>query len=173
VASEVNGRWRQAIEVAGSATLNAGGNDAVNSVSCGSAGNCVAGGSYLDGSGHGQTFVASEVNGQWRAAIKLPGSGKLNAGGDAILFSVSCASAGNCVAGGFYSDGSGHAQALVASEVSGTWRAAIEVPGTATLNANGNAWTNAVSCAPAGKCVAGGFYADSSNHLQAFAVSQT
>jgi hypothetical protein len=75
-------------------------------------------------------------------------------------------------AGGFYSDGSGHAQALVASEVSGKWRAAIEVPGSATLNADGNAEVNAVSCAAAGTCVAGGFYADSSNNDQAFVVSQ-
>jgi hypothetical protein len=55
-----------------------------------------AGGSYLSGSGHVQAFVASEVKGRWRAAIEVPGSGTLNAGGNAQVESVSCASAGNC-----------------------------------------------------------------------------
>jgi hypothetical protein len=32
----------------------------VNSLSCPSAGNCSAGGTYLDGSGHQQAFVVSE-----------------------------------------------------------------------------------------------------------------
>ena len=48
---------------------------------------------------------------------------------------MSCASAGNCSAGGYYTDGAGHEQAFVVSEVNGTWGTAIEVPGTAALNA--------------------------------------
>ena len=174
MASEVKGRWRAAIEVPGSGTLNAGGNAQVESVSCASAGNCAAGGLYSDRSRRGQAFVASEVNGMWRAAIELPGSGKLDAGGRAAtLKSVSCASAGNCAAGGYYTDGSGHTQAFVASEVNGNWRAAIQVPGTGTLNAGGEAGVDSVSCASAGNCAAGGSYRDGSGHGQAFVVSQT
>ena len=33
---------------------------------------------------------------------------------------MSCASAGNCSAGGYYTDSSGHRQAFVVSEVNGT-----------------------------------------------------
>ena len=44
---------------------------------------------------------------------------------------MSCASAGNCSAGGYYIDGSGHQQAFVVSEANGTWQPADEVPGTA------------------------------------------
>ena len=90
--------------------------------------------------------------------------------GGAAVNSVSCASAGNCAAGGFYSNGG---QAFVASEVNGTWRAAIEVPGTAALNQGGAARTDSVSCGSAGNCSAGGFYTDSSGRGQAFVVSQT
>src|SRR5262245_59263383 len=56
------GTWHSAIEVPGTAALNRDGLAEVDSVSCGSAGNCVAGGSYYDGSGVVQAFVASEVN---------------------------------------------------------------------------------------------------------------
>jgi hypothetical protein len=85
---------------------------------------------------------------------------------------VSCASAGNCCAGGWYTDKPGHAQAFVVNEVNGVWRTAQEVPGTAALNAGGSAQVLSVSCAPTGNCSAGGDYTDSSGHRQAFVVSQ-
>src|SRR6516164_6977384 len=59
------------------------------------------------------------------------GTAALNTGGAAQVYSVSCAAAGSCGAGGYYTDGSGHGQAFVASQVNGSWGAAIEVPGTA------------------------------------------
>jgi hypothetical protein len=166
------GSWHRAIEVPGSGALNKGGTASVSSVSCRSAGNCTAGGSYRDGSGHVQALVVSERKGSWGKAIEVPGSGTLNAGGDAELSSVSCASAGNCAAGGDYTDGSHRLQALVVSERNGTWGTAIEVPGSASLNKGGNASVNSVSCALAGNCAAGGSYRDGSAHSQTFVVSQ-
>jgi hypothetical protein len=225
VAGERNGTWHTAIEVPGSGTLNAGAG-AATSVSCASAGNCAAGGFYTDGSNHQQAFVASEKNGTWHTAIEVPGSGTLNAWGYASVESVSCASAGNCAAGGYYTDGpnsrqafvvgekngtwgkaqlvtglgplgvfagvnsvscasagncaaggdstdgSSHFQAFVVSEQNGTWRTAIEVPGSGALNQGGSASVNSVSCAPAGNCAAGGNYTDSSGRQQSFVVSQ-
>ncbi len=71
------GSWRHAIEVPGLGALNAGGNAWVFSVSCGSAGNCAAGGQYADGSGHIQAFVASERNGRWvRPVAAIGGAGR-------------------------------------------------------------------------------------------------
>jgi hypothetical protein len=172
VVSERNGSWRAAIEVPGSGALNKGGNAVVGSVSCASAGNCAAGGSYTDGSRHGQVFVVGQKNGTWGKAIEVPGSGTLNKGGSAFTGSVSCASAGNCAAGGFYTDGSGRAQAFVVSERNGTWGTAIEVPGSGALNKGGFAFAGSVSCASAGNCAAGGIYTDGSGHFQAFVVSQ-
>src|SRR5262249_16448304 len=58
----------------------------------------------------------------WGNAIEVPGTAALNAGGTAVVTSVSCPSAGNCTAGGQYADKSGiSAQAFVADEVNGTW----------------------------------------------------
>jgi len=151
------GTWGTAEELPGIAALNTGGDALVGSVSCASAGNCSAGGFYTDSSGHQQAFAASQVNGTWGTAEEVPGIAALNTGGYALVGSVSCASAGNCSAGGFYTDSSGGQQAFVASQVNGTWGKAKEVPGTAALN-TGNAQINSVSCASAGNCSAGGSY---------------
>src|SRR5262245_41231873 len=166
------GTWRTAIEVPGLGSLNKGGFADVDSVSCGSAGNCGAGGFYTDRSAHLQAFVVSEKRGSWRRAIEVPGLGILNAGGTASVASVSCASAGNCAAGGSYRDGCGDEQAFVVSEKHGTWGRAIEVPGSASLNQGGIAGVTSVSCASAGNCAVGGFYEDGSPHAQALVVSE-
>jgi hypothetical protein len=172
VASERNGRWGKAIEVPGLAALNAGRLASVSSVSCASAGNCGAGGSYRDGSGAFQAFVASERNGRWGKAIEVPGSGALNTGGNAVVNSVSCGSAGNCAAGGRYVDGSGGFSAFVASERNGRWGKAIEVPGSGALNTGGHAVVYSVSCGSAGNCTAGGSYTDGSGNRQGFVVGR-
>ena len=173
VVDETNGTWGTAVEVPGTAALNSGGNAVVNSVSCATAGNCTAGGTYIDGSGSSQAFVANETNGSWSKAIEVPGTASLNGGGYAVVNSVSCRSAGTCTAGGEYTDGSGHSQAFVADETNGTWGTATEVPGTATLNSGGSGDLVSVSCASAGNCAAGGYYRDGSGHDQAFVVDET
>ena len=106
----------------------------------------------------------------WGMAKELPGTAALNKGGNASINSVSCASAGNCSAGGQYKDSSGHLQAFVVSQVHGVWGKAEEVPGTAALNQGGNAEITTVSCASAGECSAGGFTAGGGG---AFVVSET
>ena len=173
VVNETSGTWRAAEEVPGAAALNAGGLAKVTSVSCASAGNCAAGGFYQDGSFNAQALIVNEINGIWRTAEEVPGTAALNTGGDAVVTSVSCASAGNCAAGGSYRDRSGHDQAFVVNETNGVWHTAKEVPGTAALNTGGAAETAAVSCASAGNCAAGGDYLDSSGNQQAFVVNET
>ncbi len=171
VVNEKQGVWRKAVEVPGSAALNIGGSAYVNSISCATAGSCAAGGSYTDGSGHGQAFVANENNGVWGKAIAVPGSAALNLGGNARLSSISCATAGSCAASGYYGDGSGHRQAFVVNAKNGVWHKAIEVPGSAALNLGGGAGVNSISCATAGSCAAGGSYTDGSLHSQAFVTA--
>ncbi len=173
VVSEKNGVWGNAVEVPGTATLNSGDDARVNSVSCAKAGDCTAGGSYLDGSSHYQAFVVREKNGVWGNAVEVPGTATLNSGGEAGVASVSCGKAGECTAGGSYLDGSSHYQVFVVRETNGAWGKAVEVPGTATLNSGGNAYVNTVSCAAPDDCAAGGYYKDGSTHLQVFVVSET
>jgi hypothetical protein len=155
-AAASGGTWGTAEEVPGTAVLNQGGVASINSVSCPSAGNCSAGGNYVDSSSDTQAFVINETNGSWSQAMEVPGTAALNKGGIAVISSVSCRSAGNCSAGGDYTDSSNHQQALVVSEVNGTWGTAVELPGIAKLNAGGSAAITSLSCASAGNCSAGG-----------------
>jgi len=170
VVGETNGTWSTVREVPGSAKLNQGGSAQITSVSCTSAGNCSAGGSYRDSSSHSQAFVVGETNGTWGTAQEIAAG--LNQGGDALTTSVSCASAGNCSAGGLYRDGLAHFQAFVVGETNGTWGTVQEVPGTAALNRGGSAQITSVSCAAMGNCSAGGNYLDGFNHFQAFVVNE-
>ena len=112
------------------------------------------------------------MGGTWGTAREVPGTAARNLGGDADVISVSCASAGNCSAGGSYEDSSIHDQAFVAGETNGTWHTAVEVHGPALFN-SGSAGISSVSCASAGHCSAGGDYTDSFGHHQAFVVNET
>jgi hypothetical protein len=255
VVSETNGSWGTAIEVPGTAALNAGGGGWISSMSCPSAGNCGVGGTYVDSGSQQQVFVAGETNGTWGTAVEVPGTDTTASGEGALMNSVSCSSAGNCsavgsaaegpfvvsevngtwgsafdlaaaasvscpsdgncVAGGDYvasevdgswgpaitlpgldtlsatgggvaaiscwSDGDcaaygtygglGEEQVFEASELNGTWGAAVAVPGLAALNAEGNGQVYSASCAPGGSCGVGGSYQDSSGATQAFVAS--
>ena len=161
------GSWGRAVEVPGLGALNTGGSAGVVSVSCGSAGNCAAGGNYTGRLGHEQGFVADERDGVWGTAIKVPGLAALNKGNAEVL-SVSCASAGNCAAGGYYRDGHRHFQGFVAVERNGVWGQAIEVPGLGALNKGGHVGVVSVSCGSAGSCAAGGSYTGRRGHEQGF-----
>jgi hypothetical protein len=167
VVIETNGRWANATEVPGTAALNLGSGAQVDAVSCGRGGGCAAGGWYSDSGGNQQAFVVSETAGRWGRAAEVPGTAALNVGGYARILSVSCSSAGNCGAGGWYQSkrrlpGSGYNsfQAFVVGEKNGRWAKAVEVPGLQALNTTyfPNAWTTSVSCASPGNCTAGGFY---------------
>ena len=173
VVDDAHGTWGAAEEVPGTAALNQGGQAVVASVSCPSAGNCSAGGRFSVAPGNDQAFVVNEAHGIWGTAQEVPGTGALNLGGNAIIGSMSCPSAGNCSAGGSYTDGSGHVQAFVVNEAHGIWGTTQKVPGTAALNRGGNAQISSISCASAGNCSAGGSYSDRSGNVHALAVSET
>ncbi|HEY1914218.1 MAG TPA: hypothetical protein VGH27_01465 [Streptosporangiaceae bacterium] len=177
VASQVDGAWGQAEEVPGLATLNPGDAEAF-SVSCASAGNCSAGGNYSTSSSalDLEAFVVSQANGSWGNAKEVPGIAALNTGDGAQVTSVSCASPGNCSAGGYYTTNKARDphQAFVVNQVNGTWGQAEEVPGTNTLNKGDQAGVNVVSCASPGNCSAGGYYYPSAGSLgyQAFVANE-
>jgi hypothetical protein len=173
VADERNGVWGTAIEVPGLADLNVGGSAAINSVSCGSVGDCAVGGYYTDGSNQDQGFVASEQDGSWGTATQVPGLAARTSGGSTYVNAVSCDSGGDCAAGGHYTNTSGLNQGFVASEQNGVWGTAIPVPGLATLNKPGKiTGVLTVSCASAGNCAAGGFYYDRDGNRQGFVASE-
>jgi hypothetical protein len=163
--------------VQASLPANAGKNtDAlVNSVSCASAGNCTAVGSYTDSSGHGQGLLLSETSGRWAAGVEasLPANAGTNPDAFSDRVSVSCASAGNCTAVGGYKDSSGHQQGLLLSETSGRWAAGVEASLPAGAGTSPLVQLFSVSCASAGNCSAVGIYTDSSGHEQGLLLSET
>jgi hypothetical protein len=172
VVSEKNGVWAKAIEVPRLAALNKGDDAEVASLSCGSAGNCAVGGSYANGSHGIRAFVVSEKSGSWGKAMQVPGAAALSgASGGSQVAAVSCASAGNCAAGGqYFSDGD--QQAFVVSEKNGSWGRAIEVPGSAALDAGAAGGIDALSCASAGNCAAAGSYRNADGVPLAFVVNE-
>jgi hypothetical protein len=171
VADSAAGVWGRAVEMPGLGALNQGGYAQVESVSCGSAGNCAVGGFYHDRPFHQQGFVALERNGLWGRAVEVPGLAALNQGGFAEVGSVSCVSAGTCAAGGIYEDRHGAGQGFVVSEQDRRWGQATEVPGLAALNRGGDARVWSVSCGSPGNCAAGSNYT-SGGHAEAFVADE-
>jgi hypothetical protein len=178
VASESNGSWGNAIEVPGTATLNADGDARLVAMSCSPGSNCVAGGEYTDGSDTEQGFVVSERHGRWGQAIPVPGLAQLNVGG-AGIDTMSCSSAGKCSAGGSYAPNPDRRhvtpdlEGFVVTERNGKWGTAIPIPGLSALNKGGQADVTSLSCASPGNCGAGGDYGRrDSGTRQAYVVSE-
>ncbi len=89
--------WATGLQVPGSAELSLGW---IDSVSCAAAGNCSAGGVYVDQDFRSRAAVANEVNGVWGQFQRVDGLPAEPGQANASTNSVSCASAGNCSAGG-------------------------------------------------------------------------
>ncbi|HEX9519559.1 MAG TPA: hypothetical protein VF940_25685, partial [Streptosporangiaceae bacterium] len=176
VVSQVRGIWGTARPVPGFASLNAGRVGGIAALSCTGPGDCTAGGYYTVPAGQfGQTeaFVVDEVHGRWLRAREAPGTTGLNTGGNAQLTSLSCASPGNCAAGGFYTDRAGKNHGLLISEAGGRWSNASPVTGLPRRTGSARyAAVTSVSCAAPGSCAAGGTYPDRAGHEQAFVVDE-
>jgi hypothetical protein len=128
-------------------------------ISCPSAGNCAAAGSY--GGGKIGGYVVSETRGTWGRAVAIPGLASLEKGQDAEFYGVSCGAAGSCSAAGYYESSTrsnGPRQAFVVTETGGRWGTATEVPGSARLNTGAFGGVYALSCPAAGHCAAAGWY---------------
>jgi hypothetical protein len=147
VVSETKGHWGKAIAIPGLAALMGSTGDLFEvSIACGSKGNCVLGG---DGT---FAFVASEVNGKWGKAIRVPGLAGLDKRRSEELTAVSCAHGGNdCTAGGGYLTIS-NLRPFVVRERNGHWGKAITVPG---LGPTQNGRIQTLACPSAGNCSAG------------------
>jgi hypothetical protein len=179
VVSESKSRWGKAEQVPGLAALDAVGGSGLGALACPSAGNCTAAGYYTDAAGQGQPLVVNESRGRWENAQKVPSLAALNRGGSVGIGPLSCASPGNCSAGGTFTASNGDPEPFVVNEKYGIWRAAEAVPGIAALKAVGGARLNALSCGSAGNCAAGGYYlvaptlpGDSEDEWEAFVVTE-
>ena len=153
VDSEKGGVWGKVHPVSGQAT-------ALLAISCpAAAGDCAAGGLRQPPSTNaGGAFVVSEKGGVWGAPQQVAGTS------DPIT-TMSCAAAGNCVAGG-------PGTAFLVSERSGHWAAARAVPGLSKLAGTRRSSVDSVSCAAAGDCTAGGSYTDTAGRTQVWVATE-
>ena len=168
-AAERDGWWRTAAQVPDPVVDDA----VINTVWCAPGGLCAAGGSFTDPSTGPEAWVMTQTRGRWQPALEVPGIAALNAGGNlpgakVSVDAVSCASAGNCAAGGQYTgainDYFAPVQPFVVTQTNGTWGTAREVPGIELFNnpewADGS--TTLIACPSAGNCTAAGYYQDAS-----------
>jgi hypothetical protein len=173
VVSQKGSSWSAPIQVPGSLILNDGGNrhlggSQVNTVSCGSQGNCIAGGFYRESRSPAasRTFLVSEIDGTWGSAFQVPGTASEGAGASTQVQSISCPSKGNCSAGG-----TAAGQPFIDNESNGTWRLAFEPALLSDADDLGGEIT-AVSCAADANCSAGGLEVDQSGNSHGFVVDE-
>ena len=161
-------------------------------VACVSPGTCVAVGSYRTAAGDIRPDVFSATMGAWTqtgGALQLPGDRTpgIDGGGTqqvGKLESVSCASAGNCVAVGHYysfqsgSSGPTQTSGMIVTEAGGTWAAGVPVvpPTTPPSTTSQDTEPTNVACDTAGRCDAAGSYSKqgaSGNGLVGMSLSGT
>lgn len=159
--TETSGVWGTGVK----ATLpspNASPGVALNSVSCPSAGNCSAVGTFIDSASHQQGVLLTESSGTWSAGVKAATPSNAASFNNTIVNSVSCVSPGNCAAVGSYKDNtaSNNTQGLLLSQSGGTWGTGVEVtpPSTPTPASDPGVVLNSVSCPSVGNCSAVGQY---------------
>ena len=148
--------WGTATAVPGTGTQDSQG----LAESCAAPQRCSIGGYLVNGAEREIGFLDDQPPSHvWPAALPLPGTLGSAAPMDSVaeVNSISCRSAGNCSAGGFYTDGKDRIQAFVVDEKKGTWQAAKEVAGA--LNVKGFAEVTGISCHSVGNCAAVGYYA--------------
>jgi Bacterial Ig-like domain (group 3) len=162
---EANSTWGAPHAVPGLAALTGtSGFSRLTAISCKTAGNCTVTGEFSTSLRGTKAFAASEVNGTWGNALEIPGIAALGGGTDAATArAVSCATAGNCAAGGVYDDSTPAEHVFVAVQAGGAWGNAQQLTGTGTKPTLSSA-----SCATPGNCAFGGFGTDASGHVQGF-----
>ncbi len=172
--NETRGVWDAGRLIPGIGAIPGGGVSipADTSLSCSSAGDCTAGGEYLDGKKPGQAWVATETHGTWARARLLPGLAALNTGKYSFIAGLACFSAGNCTAAGIYNSVTGSSnpvRAFVTTEKNGRWGKPEQLAGTAALSEYIDNLT--LSCGAPGDCAIAGTY-DGKHSPEPFATTE-
>lgn len=176
--NEVAGVWKTptAVLPPSDATSNASDAVSIYGVSCATAGNCSAVGTYYDKANNLQSFVKGEVGGRWLASSKivLP-TNALASNQSSLVHSISCRAVGACSAVGTYATNAGpsaNIEGFVADEVNGRWLTARELVLPAGVRGNPNVTLNQVACTSDGNCSAVGSYIDPENITHALVANE-
>ncbi len=140
----------------------------INAVSCPSAGECTAVGSYVDQSGAAQGLLVNESGGSWQPGIEAQLPNSPGADPQVNLTSVSCPATGDCTAIGDYVDIHGWTEGVILTEAGGVWTQTSEVadPVNVPVFRTPDVSLNAVSCPASGDCLVVGTYQNSKHHTQ-------
>ena len=178
VATEHGSHWSKARALAIPAVANlpgADGSASLSSVACTGPGNCVATLGY--GPIVSQAALVSETAGVLRRVTRIVLPLGTKGSPWAALSSVSCVSAGNCVAVGDYDTPSyGLGVPIEVAERSGVWGRAVRLQppaGTPTSGAFAGGYVASVSCTAPGACAAVGDYEDTDHNTRGFVVSES
>ena len=146
----------------------------VSSISCASPGSCTVVGSVrhtIPAFGF-HAYTMTSTNGVWAPAqlAKFP-NGVENSNASASLYSVSCASPGNCTAVGKFKNSGGTFEAFTMTSTNGVWalaRPAVFVDGIQHIYSVTD--FRSVSCASPGNCTAVGSFRNSEGPFDAFNI---
>ena len=91
---------------------------------------------------------------------------------DGFLPTLSCVSAGNCEAGGAYTNTHGDVEGLLLNETAGTWTAPSTLIAPADAAANPGVTIYDLSCGALGNCAAVGSYSNTAGATEAFVANE-
>jgi hypothetical protein len=130
---------------------------------------------YFDNDENGQGLLVAQSGGVWQpgAEVTLPsnavgGLEKQSAGLDWI----SCASLGNCVATGVYTDIGYNSQGLLLPEVNGVWQTGVESPLPSNASMVQYAAADQSDCTGVGACTVIGQYNDHHGDVLGYMLSE-
>jgi hypothetical protein len=110
--------WGKAAAIPSLTGLNKGGDAAADDISCPAAGACTVAGVFAPGQWPARGVCRGRTERQLRQGGRAARHWRAQRGPCVSeLGGLSCPPAGNCTAGGYYLDGSGHQQAFVASHL--------------------------------------------------------
>ena len=131
----------------------------LDGISCSTAGNCVAVGSYETTAEVWEAMIVVQRHGHWTRAVQAPlPAGAPIAAQDALLLSVTCNRLGQCAAAGAYVDRLGRQQSLLVTGTPGSWAAAPTPAAPSDANSDPNVVPSSIACAGTGVCAAVGTY---------------
>jgi hypothetical protein len=177
--ASANANWGRGVELSPPANAAEEPDVSLRKVSCPSAGNCVAAGSYAIPPAHEeeppseQGELLSETAGTWERGVEvaLPAGAALDP--KVEITGLACPSAGNCTAAGEYRDTAEHEQGFLLSESAGVWGAAVQTPLPADASSQPEVKLTQLACPSAGNCVLVGNYYDGSGRRHGFVASET
>ena len=174
--TQTDGVWGPATPATFAGGVQSGGPDArLNAVSCTSPGNCVAVGKVKVPGGGFRAFSQVEANGTWANGVTATFAGGVeNASPNAQFMGVSCPSAGNCLAAGFFTDAAGNYEAFSQRMAGGNWETAAPAEfAIGVQNPNPSAEFDGVACPSAGNCTAVGSFLDAAGASRGFSETMT